>query len=106
MAAIANNGVRATYSNWGPNWVHIGAPGNGIFSTVPTGKGLPSYATMSGTSMATPHVTGAVALFASARPAQSTNAVALKREILTRTNMTASLMKTTVSGGRLNVAGY
>lgn len=106
VAAITNKGVRAGYSNWSPNWVHVGAPGNGIVSTVPTGKGRPSYASMSGTSMATPHVTGAVALFAAARPAQSTNAVALKREILTRTNMTASLVKTTVSGGRLNVAGY
>jgi subtilisin family serine protease len=53
----------ATYfSNWGATTVDLSAPGSNILSTIPNGK----YAWYRGTSMATPHVTGLVALLASA----------------------------------------
>lgn len=58
----------------------VGAPGGFIKSTWPTWMG--SYATLSGTSMATPHVTGAVALLLQARPHTPANAV---RDILQNT---------------------
>jgi hypothetical protein len=53
----------ANFSNYGRD-VDLIAPGKCIWSTVP-GNG---YAFLSGTSMATPHVTGAVALYKSSRP--------------------------------------
>ena len=53
----------AFFSNFGPS-VDVMAPGVGVFSTT-KGNG---YATQSGTSMATPHVSGVAALMAAASP--------------------------------------
>lgn len=63
VAATNNNNERALWpwahaaSSTGPK-VELAAPGDNIYSTYPGG----SYTTMSGTSMATPHVTGVAAL--------------------------------------------
>ncbi|MFJ5776131.1 S8 family serine peptidase [Streptomyces sp. NPDC093094] len=59
--------AKASYSNYGLNVVDVTAPGGdttGIYSTLPGGK----YGSMSGTSMASPHVTGVAALLASTNP--------------------------------------
>lgn len=54
--------------------------------------------------MATPHVTGAVALYASTHP--TATAAEIKAAILGAAIPTASLAGKCVSGGRLNVAGF
>jgi subtilisin family serine protease len=59
VASTDHNDVRSYFSNYG-SWVDIAAPGSEVFSTYPVSMG--SYAYLSGTSMACPHVSGVAAL--------------------------------------------
>ena len=107
VASITNTGALSSFSQWGKVTVDLGAPGSAIMSSVPvSSKGLlvSGYASYSGTSMATPHVTGAAALYASTRP--GVTAADIKAAILANTVPTASLQNKTVTGGRLNVSGF
>lgn len=106
VASITSGGALSSFSNYGATTVDLGAPGSGIWSTVPLRGGKSGYASYSGTSMATPHVTGAAALFAASRPVEASTAAAIKSAILGSTTPTASLSGKTVTGGRLNVTGF
>jgi len=68
VAAVDNSGARASFSNYG-SWVDISAPGVGIYSTVTVSDGY--FASYSGTSMATPHVAGLLALGMGINPDKS-----------------------------------
>ena len=96
VAAISNTGALASFSQYGATTVDIGAPGVGINSTT----AYNTYSSYSGTSMATPHVTGAVALYASTHPGASV--AQIRNAILSSAVPTPSLSGKTVTGGRLD----
>lgn len=111
VASITSTGSLSSFSQYGATTVDIGAPGSGIWSTVPvaSGKGKNAtvgsgYASYNGTSMATPHVSGAAALYASLNPGAT--AAQIKAAILAQSLPTGSLSGKVVSNGRLNVAGF
>ncbi|MBA2407783.1 MAG: S8 family peptidase, partial [Chitinophagales bacterium] len=93
---------------FGATTIDLGAPGTSIISTVPGNQ----YSLKTGTSMASPHVAGAVALlFSLPCAALATDlkndpagtALRIKNFILAGVDTSASLADVTVSGGRLNV---
>jgi subtilisin family serine protease len=104
VAAITSSGAKSGFSNYGATSVDLGAPGSAIYSTVPGKQNTSAYASYSGTSMATPHVTGAAALFAASN--LNADAATIKAAILSSTIATPSLAGRTVTGGRLNVSGF
>ena len=97
VASTTSTGELSSFSNYGAVSVDLGAPGSSILSTLPGNQ----YGTYSGTSMATPHVTGALALMASA--SSQATAQQLKDALLQSTVATSSLSGKTLSGGRLDV---
>lgn len=70
VAALDANKTRASYSDMGPQ-LGVAAPGSDVLSTYNSND--TSYTKLSGTSMATPHVSGALALALSCAPAGTTN---------------------------------
>ncbi|HET6293729.1 MAG TPA: S8 family serine peptidase [Kribbella sp.] len=64
VASTTQTKARSSFSNFGLNKIDVAAPGSSILSTLPGG----GYGTMSGTSMASPHVAGVAALMKSTHP--------------------------------------
>jgi subtilisin family serine protease len=106
VAALQSDGGLAYYSQYGATTVDIGAPGSAIMSTVPTsvkGKVVAGYSSYSGTSMATPHVTGAAALYKARNPGAT--AAQIKAALLNGTS-TPSLQGKVATGDRLDISTW
>jgi subtilisin family serine protease len=104
VASITSDGLVSSFSNYGATSVDIGAPGSNIYSTLPGSGGTSTYGSYSGTSMATPHVTGAAALYKSIYT--SATASDIKNAIFTKGVTTSSLVGKTLTGKRLDVSGF
>ncbi|MFN8847999.1 MAG: S8 family serine peptidase [Bdellovibrionales bacterium] len=95
VAAINNRGQLASFSNYGRNKVHVGAPGVNVVSITTAG-----YESWSGTSMATPHVSGIAVLLASQDPNMS--GIEMKNRIMETAKPIASLKRKVKSKGVAN----
>ena len=110
-AYVVRGGRKIVFSNYGIKTVHVAAPGSEILSTVLGGK----YEAYSGTSMATPHVTGVVALLVSLNAREWVNRKGEARnmdinpksvkDLLIKTSIKEeSLSYMSQSGGRVSAA--
>ena len=106
VAATDHSDLKAYFSSYGATSVDLGAPGVSIFSTVPVVgdiccSNVTGYGNLSGTSMATPHVSGAAALLLARFP--GSNHLAIRDRILNTADPIPSMSGITVTGARLNV---
>jgi subtilisin family serine protease/subtilisin-like proprotein convertase family protein len=97
VASTTRTDALSSFSNYGLTSVDLGAPGSDIYSLAPGG----GYATLSGTSMASPHVAGAAALLWSQNPTWTAQQV--KDALMNTGDSIAALAGKTVSGKRLNI---
>ncbi len=100
VAATDNTDALASYSDYGPGSVDLAAPGSSIYSTYFSSS--TSYTTLSGTSMATPHVTGAIALLLAKFPTDTYRQTI--NRLLRSVTPIAGLSGKVQTGGRLNLA--
>lgn len=98
VAATDRNDRLASFSCYGAKSVDLAAPGVDILSA----SNGDTYKSLSGTSMATPHVAGAAALLKAAMP--NLTAEKIKMRLMFGSDRVAATQATTLSGGRLNVA--
>jgi subtilisin family serine protease len=95
VAASNSKDEKAYFSNFGKRSVHVGAPGEDILSTVLGSE----YEMMSGTSMATPFVTGLAGMIKADQP--QLNYLQVKNLVMAGGVPTPALVGKTVSGRRI-----
>lgn len=96
VAATTASDDIASFSCYGKRTVHIGAPGHKILSTVKDG----GYASYSGTSMATPHVSGVIGLLLSQE--QGLSPLEVRNRVMRTSDPVAALRGKTINSGRIN----
>lgn len=96
VAAINNQGKMASFSSYGKKTVHVAGPGVNVTSTTLDGK----YDSWSGTSMATPHVSGVAVLLASQFPKMKNTQ--MKARLIKTVRPIAALESKVASGGLVN----
>lgn len=96
VAATNSRDSLAAISRYGATTVDLAAPGEGILSTMPDS----AYALNSGTSAATPHVSGVAALLWARSP--DLDYLAVKQRLLEGVEVLGSLQGKVATGGRLN----
>ncbi len=97
VAATNNLDELASFSNYGVTTVDLAAPGVGILSTTPGNR----YQSFNGTSMAAPHVAGALALAWACHPGKTSTEI--QDALFGSVDALDSLDGTVATGGRLNV---
>ncbi len=95
VAALDNSGRLADFSCYGKRTVHVAAPGVNVYSSIPGG-----YDAWSGTSMATPHVTGIAALLLSQEP--NLTPMEVKDRLIKTSRPVAGLRGKVASNGFVN----
>lgn len=99
VASSTSTDARSSFSCWGLNSVDLAAPGSSVLSTYATSD--TATATLSGTSMATPHTTGAAALLSAYNP--NLSVASLKASLMNNVDQLPAWTSLVKSGGRLNV---
>ncbi len=97
VAATTDTDGFASFSNYGVSTVHVGSPGNSIYSTFPNNL----WGRASGTSMATPFVSGMAALMM--RESPSMNGYQVKNLLFANAQSISSLQTRTSTKSRINV---